>query len=662
MVNMGRLPVPTPEGVSSLLSDSRRTPPANIAFAHMKLHNLLGATWGTALLLAAALSASADSIRVPPPPGAEGFGGAVRGIADVNGDGAGDVLAAALYDVNAGVAYGAVYVLSGATGEVLRMHKPEGFVTHYYGTALVDLPDIDGDGTNDYCIGDPWRDVGRHEAAGGFEIYSGATGALLHSRQSPVPHDDARFGRSLAVIPDFVSPGHHALIVGEPGELPTFASRVHIYSLDTFALLATYIDPAGPTPNGFGMAVAGFPDANGDGRGDFAVGAPFAGFLGLQQVGRLHVYTGGTLANTISPMNIAEGVFFAYSLAGSADMTGDGRGDIIVGSPDESINGVASAGCVYIVSGASASVATFATEEPPQTTGILGFSVAAMPDRDGDGRPEWLSGASGRDDSVNPPPGRIRSNAWPHRVDAPAEALDFRFGRVVASVPDVNGDGHADIVSGNEWDWESGESGAVYITRTLRNDSCTSLIEPVTQVFQGLTPITTVGATPTPNLEINPSVCMSTEVSDIWFRHEAQCNGTLIIETCGTNTFDSMIAVYEGCTANPESCSLGAELACNDDACDTGSRVELPVTVGACYVIRVATYQNTPPGTALLSITCASNCPFDLNADGAVDAADLAILLGVWGEDKPEVDFDQSGLVDAADLAQLLGAWSSCGA
>ena len=79
-------------------------------------------------------------------------------------------------------------------------------------------------------------------------------------------------------------------------------------------------------------------------------------------------------------------------------------------------------------------------------------------------------------------------------------------------------------------------------------------------------------------------------------------------------------------------------------------------------MIRVATYQNTPPGTALLSITCASNCPFDLNADGAVDAADLAILLGVWGEDKPEVDFDQSGLVDAADLAQLLGAWSSCGA
>ncbi|MBL9120671.1 MAG: FG-GAP repeat protein [Phycisphaerae bacterium] len=628
----------------------------------MQRHDFARFALGLSVLLCVSLPASADSIRIAPPPGAEGFGGEVRGIADVNGDGAGDILAAALYDVHAGPAYGAVYVLSGATGEVIRMHVPQGFVTHYYGTALVDVPDLDDDGVNDYCIGDPWRDVGRDEGAGGFEIYSGASGALIHSRQSPVPHQGAHFGRSLAVVPDFVSPGHHALIVGEPGAVPAFASRVHIYSLDTFELLATYIDPAGPAANNFGMSVAGFPDADGDGRGDFAVGAPSASFLGLQHVGRLHVYTGGTLVNSIYPLNIAEGVFFAHSLAGCSDMTGDGRGDIIVGSPDESPNGVLSAGCVYIVSGASASVATFATEEPPQAMGLLGFDVAALPDRDGDGRPEWLAGASGRDDSVNPPMGRIRSNAWPHRVDGPADALDFRFGRVVASVPDLNGDGHADLVTGNEWDWESADSGAVYIVRTLRNDACTSLVEASTQVFQGITPITTVGATPTPNLEINPSACMSVAVSDVWFRHEAQCNGTLTVETCGANGFDSMIAIYEGCIANPESCSLGAELACNDDACETGSRVDFAVTAGACHVIRVATYPDTPPGPALLSITCASNCPFDLNADGSVNAADLAILLGVWGTDKPEADFDQSGLIDAADLAQLLGAWSSCGA
>ena len=46
----------------------------------------------------------------------------------------------------------------------------------------------------------------------------------------------------------------------------------------------------------------------------------------------------------------------------------------------------------------------------------------------------------------------------------------------------------------------------------------------------------------------------------------------------------------------------------------------------------------------------------DLNGDGAVDAADLAILLGAWGS--PDADLDGNGTTDAADLAALLGAWS----
>lgn len=50
----------------------------------------------------------------------------------------------------------------------------------------------------------------------------------------------------------------------------------------------------------------------------------------------------------------------------------------------------------------------------------------------------------------------------------------------------------------------------------------------------------------------------------------------------------------------------------------------------------------------------------DLDGDGDVDAADLAILLGAWGP-APKgtpADLDRDGDVDAADLALLLGAWS----
>ena len=51
------------------------------------------------------------------------------------------------------------------------------------------------------------------------------------------------------------------------------------------------------------------------------------------------------------------------------------------------------------------------------------------------------------------------------------------------------------------------------------------------------------------------------------------------------------------------------------------------------------------------------NCP-DLNGDGSIGSADLAILLGAWGTGGPG-DLNASGTVDSADLALLLGAWSA---
>ncbi len=53
-------------------------------------------------------------------------------------------------------------------------------------------------------------------------------------------------------------------------------------------------------------------------------------------------------------------------------------------------------------------------------------------------------------------------------------------------------------------------------------------------------------------------------------------------------------------------------------------------------------------------------CLGDLNGDGQVDAADLAILLGEWGESGPLGDLDFNAVVNAADLAILLGAWGQC--
>ncbi len=52
-------------------------------------------------------------------------------------------------------------------------------------------------------------------------------------------------------------------------------------------------------------------------------------------------------------------------------------------------------------------------------------------------------------------------------------------------------------------------------------------------------------------------------------------------------------------------------------------------------------------------------CAGDLNADNAVDSADLAALLAAWSTSGPG-DFDMSGTVDAGDLAILLATWGDC--
>ncbi|MDI9404539.1 MAG: dockerin type I domain-containing protein, partial [Limnohabitans sp.] len=65
---------------------------------------------------------------------------------------------------------------------------------------------------------------------------------------------------------------------------------------------------------------------------------------------------------------------------------------------------------------------------------------------------------------------------------------------------------------------------------------------------------------------------------------------------------------------------------------------------------------------------CATNpalpscCMGDLFNDGAVNAADLAVVLTQWGEKGAglEADLDGNGVVDGTDLAIVLSNWGAC--
>ena len=51
--------------------------------------------------------------------------------------------------------------------------------------------------------------------------------------------------------------------------------------------------------------------------------------------------------------------------------------------------------------------------------------------------------------------------------------------------------------------------------------------------------------------------------------------------------------------------------------------------------------------------------PADINGDGGVNGADLAVLLGAWGPNATSpADINDDGAVDGVDLAQVLSNWS----
>jgi hypothetical protein len=74
------------------------------------------------------------------------------------------------------------------------------------------------------------------------------------------------------------------------------------------------------------------------------------------------------------------------------------------------------------------------------------------------------------------------------------------------------------------------------------------------------------------------------------------------------------------------------------------------------------TNANNIPDCCEQGVAC--NCPADIDESGAVNAIDLAIVIGYWGtdggKDYPQADIDGSGEIDGADLATLLGSWGPC--
>jgi hypothetical protein len=173
----------------------------------------------------------------------------------------------------------------------------------------------------------------------------------------------------------------------------------------------------------------------------------------------------------------------------------------------------------------------------------------------------------------------------------------------------------------------------------------------------------TLGATD--SIQVVPASCNegngTTFKNDIWYLVQAPCTGTLIVSTCGSANFDTRLAAYSlfaGCPL-----SGATPIACSDNSsgCANGtSTMEFPVQTGLGYYIRLG--GAVGGGTGTLTVSCnpiVVPCPSDLNGDGIVNGADLAMLLAAWMVNSSG-DLNGDNQTDASDLAILLASWGAC--
>lgn len=312
---------------------------------------------------------------------------------------------------------------------------------------------------------------------------------LLHTLNSPNETDIGLFGRSVAAVPDVDGDGVDDLLVGADNEAaagsPEGAGLAYVYSGATGELVRTFASPNEEVGGAFGFSVAGVPDLDGDGRGDLLVGAPFEDD-GASSTGRAYVLSGATgalLHTIVSPAAEAFG-FLGRSVAG---LSGTGRGaHLAVGAPSED-GGDVNAGRVHVFSGTTGALLRTVVSPTPEQFGDFGDSISGVPDVDGDGRADLLVGAN-----EESPPGSPRYAGRAHlfsgsdgsllrTLESPNEQGEAFFGLAVSGVPDVDGDGHGDLLVGEvPIDLDSGlpSTGTAYVFSGATGDLLHELASP----------------------------------------------------------------------------------------------------------------------------------------------------------------------------------------
>jgi hypothetical protein len=295
------------------------------------------------------------------------------------------------------------------------------------------VADFEGDGFADLAVG---------TATDKVLVYRGSmTGITFPSSVLLQGAGGSEFSKGLAAAGDVDGDGFMDLLAGAPA-----VARAYLHRGGGSGLAMTGAPVDGPASSGFGSAVAAAGDVNGDGYADVIIGAP--------TLGAAYLYYGtgtGLPTNADVTLSGPGSSGFGRAVAGVGDVNGDGYSDFAIGAPDGNSVYVYYGQSAKLPATLTAVNANASLTGPAGSS--FGASVAGAGDINGDGFPDILVGSPA---ATAPSPGvRLYSGAaagvntsvaraWPY----PGAASTHGYGKVVAPAGDVNGDGYCDFLVG----------------------------------------------------------------------------------------------------------------------------------------------------------------------------------------------------------------------